>query len=98
MEEAKRYHSAIDFPPLGDDVMATLVIKNLPDELHAKLKAQAQRNHRSLTKEVVSLIEGALGDAPRSVSMPVPLRLKGGYRPQAAEIDAAISEGRDEAD
>ncbi len=31
--------------------MTTLVIKNLPDGLHARLKEQAQRNHRSVTKE-----------------------------------------------
>ena len=40
--------------------MATLVIKNLPDELHAALKARAERHRRSLTKEAVTLIETAL--------------------------------------
>lgn len=42
--------------------MATLVIKNLPDALHRKLKERAKRNHRSLTKEAVALIEAVVDD------------------------------------
>ena len=34
--------------------MSTLVIKNLPEDLHARLKEQAERNRRSVTKEAVS--------------------------------------------
>jgi plasmid stability protein len=45
--------------------MATLVIKNLPEPLHRKLKERAERNHRSLTKEAVALIEAAVaGTSP----------------------------------
>jgi plasmid stability protein len=74
--------------------MATLVIKNLPDELHARLKAQAQRHHRSVTKEVVTLIEQALA-APRGApKLPPPIKLKGGPI-TIEEIEAAIAEGRD---
>lgn len=75
--------------------MATLVIKNLPDDLHARLKEQAQRHRRSLTKEAVTLIESGL--AQRSVKRlaPRPLRLKNGYRPTIAEIEAAIADGQD---
>jgi plasmid stability protein len=40
--------------------VSTLVIKNLPESLHADLKRQAKRNHRSVTKEVVSLIEAGI--------------------------------------
>jgi len=40
--------------------MATLVIKNLPDSLYARLKARALRNHRSLNKEAVTVIESTL--------------------------------------
>ncbi len=40
--------------------MATLVIKNLPQPLHLKLKERAKRNHRSLTKETIALIERAV--------------------------------------
>ena len=75
--------------------MATLVIKNLPDELHARLREQAQRNHRSVTKEVVNLIESGL-HAPRlPPRLSAPLELADGRLPGIDEIEAAIAEGRD---
>lgn len=40
--------------------MATLVIKNLPESLHRKLKERAKRNHRSMTKEAIALLEAAV--------------------------------------
>lgn len=43
--------------------MSTLVIKNLPEKLHDQLRRQAERNHRSVTKEAVTLIEA--GVTPR---------------------------------
>ena len=47
--------------------MATLVIKNLPDALHLKLKERARRNHRSLTKEAMVLIEAAVNEGPAPI-------------------------------
>lgn len=48
--------------------MKALVIKNLPDALHLRLKARAVRNHRSLTKEAIALLEsGMTTDAPPAV-------------------------------
>jgi len=40
--------------------MTTLVIKNFPDDLHARLREQAKRHHRSVTREVLSLVEAGL--------------------------------------
>jgi plasmid stability protein len=40
--------------------MATLNIKNFPDELHGKLKERAERNGRSLSSEVERLLAEAL--------------------------------------
>ena len=37
--------------------MATLTIKNLPDELYQELKRRAQENRRSLNGEVVHSLE-----------------------------------------
>lgn len=34
--------------------MATLTIRNLPDEVHERLKEQAKRNRRSLNQEVIA--------------------------------------------
>jgi plasmid stability protein len=74
--------------------MSALVIKNFPEELHARLKAQAQRHHRSVTKEVVSLIESVLAAPRRSPKLSPPLKLEGGYRPTIEEIEAAIADDR----
>lgn len=74
--------------------MSTIVIKNLPDDLHASLKRQAERNHRSVTKEVVSLIEAGVNQKSRKWNLPPPLKLKGGPI-TIEEIEAAIAEGRD---
>ena len=40
--------------------MASVLIKNLPNELHQQLKLRAQRHHRSLNKELIALIETTL--------------------------------------
>lgn len=39
--------------------MATLTLKNIPDELHARLKESAERNRRSLNSEILVLLEAA---------------------------------------
>lgn len=41
--------------------MPGFVIKDLPEALHRKLKEQAARNHRRMTKEVLAVLEQALG-------------------------------------
>jgi len=46
--------------------MASVLIKNLPDELHQQLKLRAQRHHRSLNKELIALIETAVKDGVES--------------------------------
>ena len=47
--------------------MASVLIKNLPDELHQQLKLRAQRHHRSLNKELIALIETAMTEEWRRV-------------------------------
>jgi plasmid stability protein len=37
--------------------MASLTIKNLPEDLHRKLKRQAKANRRSLTGEAIACLE-----------------------------------------
>ena len=37
--------------------MVTLTIKNIPEELYQRLKIQAKNNHRSINKEVITIIE-----------------------------------------
>ena len=74
--------------------MPTLVVKNLPDDLHARLKARAQRNHRSVTKEMVFLIEQALHGQPAPECLPPPVALKGGPL-RIKDIEEAIAADRD---
>ena len=73
--------------------MSTLVIKNLPEDLHARLKAQAERNRRSVTMEVVTLIER--GTSPNRVVplLSPPIKLKGGPITDK-DIEAWTNHGR----
>ena len=74
--------------------MSTLVVKNLPDDLHARLREQAERNRRSVTKEVVTLIERGITPSRAAPKLSPPIKLKGGPV-TAKEIRAWINEGRD---
>lgn len=75
--------------------MASLLIKNLPDKIHQRLKAQAERHHRSLNKEVITLLETAVIQAPEETlpePEPEPVPLKRPLNPEL--LDWARREGR----
>lgn len=74
--------------------MTALVIKNLPDHLHAQLKQQAQRNHRSLTKEAIRLLEAGLAGSAPPRTLPPLIKLKGGHRATIEEVEAYIADGQ----
>lgn len=84
--------------------MATLTIRNLPDELHAALKERAERSRRSLNQQVIAelVLAGAVeteeervARVEREIQMATELRgLATGFM-GAAEIDAAKRAGRD---
>ena len=76
--------------------MSTLVVKNLPDALHERLRAQAQSNRRSVTQEAIRLLEIGLDSAPRHAPLvlPPPYKLRGGAL-KIDEIEAAIEHGRE---
>ena len=71
--------------------MSSLLIKNIPDDLKKKLKEQAELNHRSMNKQVVSLLEQAVA-RPSVASLPPPIKLK--FRPTDAWLDKAKRWGR----
>ncbi len=76
--------------------MSTLVLKNVPEQLHERLKAQAAEHRRSLTQEAIVVLEQGLLTRPRRapVPLPPPIKLKSG--PVTTEwILAAIAEGRE---
>ena len=44
--------------------MTALLIKDVPPPLHERLKEEAQRHHRSMTKEALFILEQGLGAMP----------------------------------
>lgn len=77
--------------------MTTLVVKNLPDALHQRLRDQAQRNHRSITKEAIVILEqGLVPNLPQrqAIKLAPPIKLKTGSV-TTEWIEAAIADGRD---
>jgi plasmid stability protein len=44
--------------------MATITLKNIPEQLHKKIKQRAIEHHRSLNNEIISCLERALGSSP----------------------------------
>jgi plasmid stability protein len=71
--------------------MASILIKDIPADLHDRLRQAAQRDRRSLNKEVIALLDEAL--TPRSVELPPPIR--GAFALTPDWLDQAISEGRE---
>ena len=58
-------------------VMANLLIRNLPPELHARLKASAAAHRRSLTQEAILVVEkGLAAGALESIQRTLPAPLK----------------------
>ncbi len=78
--------------------MATLTIKNLPDELYARLKASAAANRRSINQEAIFRIEQVLAanavDFEATLSEVRQLREELGIYVTDEEINQAKNEGR----
>jgi hypothetical protein len=71
--------------------MASILIKDIPPELHERLRQAALRDHRSLNKEVVALLEEAL--KPRAAELPPVIR--GTFPLTHGWLEQAISDGRE---
>lgn len=50
--------------------MATLTIRDIPDELHGWLKQQAEAHHRSVNKEVIAALESLRGQGVPAQAKP----------------------------
>ena len=70
--------------------MASILIKDIPTELHERLRQAALRDHRSLNKEVIALLEEALG--PPAVLPPL---IQGTFALTPDWLERALSEGRE---
>ena len=49
--------------------MSILHVRNVPQKLHARLRQRAEAQHRSLSAEVVTLLEWAVEEVDRSVEV-----------------------------
>ncbi len=74
--------------------MPNIVVRNIPDHLHALLKARAEHNHRSVTREVVHLIESGLDAAPVRRPLPAPVRFRSGRVIDIDEFETAVVDGQ----
>ncbi len=61
--------------------MATLTIRNLPDDVRDRLRVRAAQNGRSMEAEARDVLRGALGEA--------------GARPSADEISKRVKKAQD---
>ncbi|PYQ26467.1 MAG: plasmid stability protein [Acidobacteria bacterium] len=71
--------------------MAGLLIKDLPKELHRKLKVRAQAHRRSLSSEAITILESVLDDrsGPPTIEEIDRLRAQGKRPLTQAIIDRA---------
>lgn len=83
--------------------MATLTIRNLPEEVHAELKERARRNRRSLNQEVIAELSRSgsfetederRGRVERELRDVAELRRRTKGFLSAEEIDVAKRDGR----
>jgi plasmid stability protein len=65
--------------------MATLNVKEFPDELYGRLKQRAERERRSVAQEVIHLLAGAVAE-PEPLSI---LALRGLGKEHWAGVEAA---------
>lgn len=71
--------------------MATLVIRDVSPEVHRLLKERAERHHRSLSKEVITILEESV--IPSRGALP-PL-VKGAFPVTPDWLDDARRTGRE---
>ncbi len=75
--------------------MSGLLIKDFPPDLHRKLKEEAARHHRSMTRQALALLEQALSAQPKNAVELLPRPIKPAKRVTKNDVVTAIREGRD---
>ena len=74
--------------------MPTLTIRNVAPKVVRALKAQAERNRRSMEQEVREIIEGQVADRTSAVNQITRSWASQKRAPTAVEVEAWIREGR----
>ncbi len=72
--------------------MPGVLVKDLPSQLHHRLKQEAQRNHRSMNRQVIAILEKELGHLTPT-TLPPPVKLMKPMDPRW--IVKVIREGRE---
>jgi plasmid stability protein len=71
--------------------MPTLVIRDLSPEIHRLLKERAEKNHRSVNKEVITILEESV--TPSRQALPPPM--EGAFLVTQDWLDEARRIGRE---
>ena len=74
--------------------MPTLTIRNVAPKVVRALKAQAERNRRSMEQEVREIIEGQVADRTSAISQITRSWAAQKRAPTAVEVEAWIRAGR----
>ena len=75
--------------------MPGLLIKDFPPELHRRLKQEAARHHRSMTRQALALLEQALAAPARDAADLLPDPLKPVKPVTPGDVVAVIRKSRD---
>ena len=75
--------------------MPGLLIKDFPPELHRRLKQEAARYHRSMTRQALALLEQALAAPARDAADLLPDPLKPLKPVTSGDVVAVIRKSRD---
>ena len=75
--------------------MAGLLIKDFPPELHRRLREEAVRHHRSMTRQALALLEQALTAPARDAADLLPDPLKPLKPVAPGDVVAVIRKSRD---
>ncbi len=71
--------------------MASLILKNIPEKLHARLKEEAVKHRRSMMQEAIMILEESLDILP--VEFPPPVKANKTINQKM--LKKAIAEGRE---
>ena len=80
--------------------MVTVTLKNIPEHIYERIKAQAKINHRSINGEILSILDQAISLPPIDVKTTLDRarkvrELTANYVVTADEIEKMINEGRE---
>ena len=75
--------------------MPGLLIKNFPPELHRRLKEEAARHHRSITRQAPAVLEEGLSGPAKNAADLLPKPLKPAKQLASGDVVSIIRKGRD---